>query len=211
MRERTKIIYVSDPMCGWCYAFSPIIRQLAIDYKNDFDFELLNGGMVVGEREGLIGDFANYVLNAYPQVEAHSGIKFGEPYLNKLRNNTLYNSSVLPSIAMEVFKSILPLEVIAFSSAIQHAIFFEGKDGQDIQTYIHLAQNFGIDAAQFSELVRTETYKIKTYEGFEEAAKLGVNGYPAVLALHNGTYYSLSRGFAPYAQMEMMFEKLKSM
>jgi len=211
MTERTKIIYVSDPMCGWCYAFSPIIKKLAIDYKNDFDFELLNGGMVVGEREGLIDDFATYILNAYPQVESHSGIKFGEPYLEKLRNNTLYNSSVLPSIAMEVFKSKLPSEVIAYSSAIQHALFFEGKDGQAIETYTNLATEFGIDAHAFSELVRTETYKTKTFEGFEEAAKLGVNGYPAVLALHNGTYYSLSRGFAPYAQMEMMFEKLKSM
>ena len=198
-------------MCGWCYAFSPIIKQLALDYKNDFDFELLNGGMVVGEREGLIGDFANYVLNAYPQVEAHSGIKFGEPYLDKLRNNTLYNSSVLPSIAMEVFKSFLPHELIAFSSAIQQALFFEGKDGQAIQTYVQLAQEFGLEASQFSELVRTETYKVKTFEGFENAAKLGVNGYPAVLALHKGNYYSLARGFAPYAQMEMMFEKLKSM
>jgi putative protein-disulfide isomerase len=69
MQAKDTIFYVFDPMCGWCFGFSGVIKQAAKDYQNDFEFVAISGGMVVGEREGPIGDFADYILGAYKRVE----------------------------------------------------------------------------------------------------------------------------------------------
>lgn len=45
MSEKIKLTYVMDPQCGWCYGNSENITALQEVFKDDFDFELLVGGM----------------------------------------------------------------------------------------------------------------------------------------------------------------------
>ncbi len=42
--------------------FSPVIKKIYEEYREKIDFNILSGGMVIGEREGLIGDFADYIF-----------------------------------------------------------------------------------------------------------------------------------------------------
>ena len=46
---KTKIYYVMDTMCGWCYGFSDVINQVHEKYKNDLDFTILPAGMWIDE------------------------------------------------------------------------------------------------------------------------------------------------------------------
>ncbi len=210
-QAKDSIIYVFDPMCGWCYGFSNIIKNASEKYANDFHFTIISGGMVVGEREGPIGDFADYILGAYPRVEEYSGVKFGEPYLAKLRDKSLYTSSVLPSIAIEVFKSYHPMQSISFASEIQKAYFFYGKDLRIDSVYEELAIKFGLNPQEFLLKLHSEEFKKKAFDGYAESQQLGVQGYPAVLAIKNGKYYALTRGFTNEKSLTEMLEKLKAM
>ena len=72
------IIYVYDALCGWCYGFSPVIKQVFEKYQAQFDFEVISGGMILGERQGPIGEVAAYIKGAYKTVEDTTGVKFGE-------------------------------------------------------------------------------------------------------------------------------------
>src|SRR5574343_503877 len=112
---KEKIIYVYDPMCGWCFGFGKVMGEFFEEYKDSFEFDVMSGGMVVGAREGEVGDFADYILGAYKRVEDYSGMTFGEPYLAQLRTKKLWVSSVKPSIALEVFKSFNTKDVVHFS------------------------------------------------------------------------------------------------
>jgi putative protein-disulfide isomerase len=44
-----KLIYIMDPLCGWCYGNSDNVLELFEKYKNEIKFEILPGGMWVGE------------------------------------------------------------------------------------------------------------------------------------------------------------------
>jgi putative protein-disulfide isomerase len=83
--NKDRIIYVFDPMCGWCFGFGKVMTEFEATYKDSIDFDVISGGMVVGEREGPVGDFADYILGAYTRVEEYSGMKFGQPYLDQLK------------------------------------------------------------------------------------------------------------------------------
>lgn len=208
--NKSKIIYVFDPMCGWCYGFSKVMDQYENQHKNKYDFEVISGGMVVGEREGPIGDFADYILSAYKRVEEYSGITYGEPYLAKLRDKSLWSSSVMPSIAIETFKRFEPSHVVEFSSAVQRAYFYEGKDLRNTAVYTELIKPYNINSEAFLTLLQSEEMRLEATRGYQTAANFGVTGYPAVILQHKGKYYMVAKGFTDYNTFAKTIETVEN-
>ena len=107
--KKPKIIYIYDALCGWCYGFSPVIRRFHQHYADEFDFDVLSGGMMTGERVKPVSESMAYIEQAYKVVEARTGVRFGDDYLtNLLRPGTYMSDSEKPGMAMTLFKAILP-------------------------------------------------------------------------------------------------------
>ncbi len=210
MSAKPQIIYVFDPMCGWCYGFSNTIKEAEKQYGTDFDFKIISGGMVLGEREGPIGDFADYILSAYPRVEEYSGMKFGQPYIDQLKTKSLHTSSMLPSIALAIVKSMDSTKAIQFASDIQQAHFQQGKNLSDSSSYEKVLIDLNLNKDEFYLKLKSGEFETKAKEGFEESHYLGVNGYPAILALVNGKYYSVAKGFIDKKNLFEILEKVKA-
>lgn len=211
MMKPVKILYVYDPLCGWCFGFSSVIKNLAENYAFDFEFDVISGGMIVGEREGVLApQMADYILNTIPRLEAHTGVKFGESYKQQIASGSLYQSSVKPSIALCVFKDHFPDKAVAFASVIQNVQFVEGQSLEEDQTYLSLITPYNIAPYPFLEQLNSEEYRSKAYEEFNYARQLGVSGFPAVIAVHKDKYYLVSNGYQSYEQLQPVFEKLKT-
>jgi putative protein-disulfide isomerase len=73
---KPKIIYCYDAYCGWCYGFSPVIKELWLKYREQFDFETISGGMIPVEATKHIGTIASYIQGAYQTVEQTTGVTF---------------------------------------------------------------------------------------------------------------------------------------
>lgn len=209
--QKPKIIYVFDPMCGWCYGFSKVMDKFVTAYKDSFGFDIISGGMVVGEREGPVGDFADYILGAYKRVEEYSGIKFGEPYLAQLKTKQLWSSSMTPAIAIETFKQFKPEEAVFFATLVQHAYFFEGKDLRNEQVYTELIKKYGIDEKSFVEKMRSAEMKQAAESGFQQSSAFGVSGFPCVIMENKGKYYALTRGFTDFETLKQTALKAASL
>ena len=193
--EKDKIIYVSDPMCGWCFGFGKVMGDFYSAYKDTFKFDVVSGGMVVGDREGPIGDFAEYILGAYKKVEEYSGMQYGQPYLDQLKTKTLWSSSIKPAIAIETFKQFNPEEVVGFSHAVQIAYFVDGKDLRNEEVYKELIKPYGINEAEFIGKLNSEEMRKQTNDWFQTTANWGVTGYPMVILVRNNKYYAIAKGF----------------
>lgn len=199
---KNKIIYVYDPMCGWCFGFGKVMNEFVAKHNDSFDFEIVSGGMVVGEREGPIGDFADYILQAYHKVESYSGIKFGDAYLNQLKTKSIWSSSVKPSIALETFKTFNQLDAVKFGHQIQEAYFIEGLDLRNDQVYSQLIKPYQIDSAAFIAKLNSEEVKKTTFDWYQKTAAWGVTGYPTVILVHQSKYYAIARGFSTLTELE---------
>ncbi len=208
--EKEKIIYVYDPMCGWCFGFGKVMEQFFEEYKDTFDFDVISGGMNVGEREGEVGDFADYILGAYTRVEEYSGMKFGESYLAQLRTKKLWLSSVKPSIALEVFKSFNKKDVVHFSHQIQKAFFINGTDLREDNVYKDLIKPYQIPEKEFIEKLKSEEFRKSATDGFQTAANWGVTGYPMVIYIHNNTYYAIAKGFTDLKTLKETLKKVQA-
>ena len=39
--KKDKILYLYDPLCGWCYGFTPVMQLLSKKYESKFDFDVI--------------------------------------------------------------------------------------------------------------------------------------------------------------------------
>lgn len=207
--EKPTLIYVYDPMCGWCYGFSNVFKTFRTKHADKFDYEIISGGMVTGNREGFIGDdLAKYIESAYQRVENASGSKYGEAYLDKLKKRQLWLSSTKPSMALEAFKKHRYQDAIDFAATVQNAYFVDGKDLRDDNLYGPIVERFGIKKEAFFKTLNDPKTKEATENGYIAATNYGVKGFPTMLLLHKGKYYKVMDGFVDLASLEQNISKV---
>lgn len=207
--EKPTVIYVFDPMCGWCYGFSPVISEIAKTYEKDFTFEVISGGMVIGDREGPIGDMADYILSAIPRLQEYTGVEIGAPYIELLKEGTYFSSSEMPSIALQVFKYLSDKNAIQFAHDIQYALFYHGKSLNDINTYLQLIEPHNIDREAFIACMNDPKFSVATYKEFNYADELGATGYPTTLLQKGNEITVLARGYVAKDRMTTLLESHK--
>lgn len=207
--QKNTIIYIFDPLCGWCYGFSGTIVDLFNKRKDEFNFEVLAGGMVTGSRVAPFHTLHGYVSGAYKRVEEMTGAKFGAPYLNELLpSDTLMNSEP-PSRALVTFRTFKPDEVVPFAHALQKKQYLEGRDFNDDAVYRELAADFGIDADAFMARFHSDEMKHQTAQDFQWSQNAGVKGFPTVVLKNEQGYYMVAHGFRPLEELEKVIATIQ--
>lgn len=194
-----KIYYLYDALCGWCYGFSPVFQEFYEEFLPDYSFEVISGGMIQGDRIGPIGEVASYIGDAYKQVEERTGVQFGVNFLDgTLKKGTAIFTSVPPARALTAMKQLQPDSQVPFAGALQKAIYFDGMEPEDMEGYIRLAGDFGVDATDYSRLLNAEDNAYAAREEFMFTQQLGVQGFPmVVLKNDHDQYYLVSSGYVP--------------
>ncbi|XVJ67008.1 MAG: DsbA family protein [Lacibacter sp.] len=204
------LIYCYDAYCGWCYGFSPVIKQIAEDYQLKLHTEVLSGGMVLPEEPVHISATAGYIKDAYKRVEELTGIQFGEDYLWHINNpgeSDWFPSSEKPAIAMSIFKEIYPDMQVQFAADLQYGLHYEGRDLTDNEAYRHLLEKYKMDADDFYNKLKSEAYKEKAYYEFQLCKQLQVTGFPQVLMqASENKFHLLARGYTDYETLSKRIE-----
>jgi putative protein-disulfide isomerase len=200
------LIYCYDAYCGWCYGFSPIIKKITANFKDQLEVDVLSGGMLVGNYTAPIDKISPYIQRAYREVEELTGIRFGEDFLWHVKHPELSDwimNSEKPAIALCIFKEIYPDKQVAFAADLQYALNFEGRDLDDDEAYRHLLDKYGIHPELFYKRLHSDEYKEQAYHEFALCKQLQATAFPAVLLqLNENRFHLLAKGFTPYDQLE---------
>ena len=196
------LYYCYDAYCGWCYGFCPVMKRITDEYKEQLEFEVLSGGMIIGEQVQPISKIAGYINTSYKRVEETTGIRFGEDFLWHIKNaeeSDWKMNSEKPAIALCVFKEYHPQQQIEFAIDLQYALNYEGRDLDDNEAYKHLLEKYSIQPEAFFAKLQSEEYKERAYYEFALCKQLQVTGYPTVLLQLNDTkFHLLAKGYTSY-------------
>jgi putative protein-disulfide isomerase len=207
--------YCYDAYCGWCYGFSPVISKAYQTFNNDFNFEVLSGGMILSDQPAHIGVMAGYIAKAYKQVEDTTGIRFGQDYLWHImhpEDSDWYPDSMKPAVALCIFKEFFPDKSVEWASDLQHALHHEGRDLTDDEAYRHLLIKYGIPEDVFYQKLHEDSYKEKAKYDFQLVKQLQVTGYPTVLVqVSDSKFYMVARGFTPWEILEQNLRAVLSL
>lgn len=207
-----QLLYIFDPLCGWCYGTSPVVQRLADEFAGRVSVTVLSGGMITGDETGPIRQMWPYIRQASQQVAQVTGVAFGEAFRQLGEAGEYRLDSEPPSRALMVFKQLDPLaREAAFAHALQRAHFVDGQDLNDPATYAGLASEFSLDPAEFLRWWDSDASRQATQHEFGVVQRLGVQGFPTLVLAHGSQGYVLARGYQPYEQLQDGLEQLLQM
>lgn len=206
------LIYCYDAYCGWCYAFSPVIKKVEEAFKDRLVVEVLSGGMILPETPQPISVTASYIQTAYKTVEEYSGIRFGEDYLWHIFNperSDWFPNSEKPAIALSILKVYQPDKAVAFASDLQYALHYEGRDLTDDEAYRHLLPVYGLDPDTFYADLHSEQFKEMAYYDFALVKQLQVTSFPQLLLqVSENRFYLIAKGFTDFETVKTRLENV---
>jgi putative protein-disulfide isomerase len=207
--EKPILYYVYDPLCGWCYGFSPVMTKVHHEYYEKISINVISGGMVIGDRVAPLSTIAPYIQGAYKQVEKLSGVQFGAPYLSVLfgKGERIMDSQP-PSIAHTYLVEQFPDRATEVAATIQSLIYADGLDPNSHEFRAALGTHFGLDPAQFEKDLQDSVYQTKTEDGYRLCQKLGITGYPAVLMYKNNTWYLVAKGWTDFQSISKTIDSI---
>ncbi|WP_066834065.1 DsbA family protein [Rufibacter ruber] len=209
LQNKPTIFYISDALCGWCFAMGPQIEKLHSAYADRFNFEVLSGGMILGDRVGPIGNMASFIKQAMPRLNEISGVTMGDAYLKDvLDKGTYVANSEPPAIALAILKEQQPDQQVKYAKAVQDLHFKEGKDLNEVETYIPLAQEAGLTADEFKAKFSDDQYRLKAQQEFAQVQAWGIQGYPSMVAQNGDKLYLVTRGFAKFEDLTPALEQV---
>ena len=192
-----RLVYIHDPLCGWCFGFSPVIQQLFDATRRRARWDILCGGMVLGERVGPIGRLAGFLKEALPRLEGTTGIRFGKAFTTEaLERGTLVLSSLEPCRALQAVKTLAADRALAFAVGVQKALYEGGRDVTSMEVLGDVAESVRVVGFEI-EYLKTETYE-RTIEEFKLVSDLGVSGFPTLLGFDGEEGRVFSRGWTPF-------------
>ncbi len=196
-------IYVYDPLCGWCYGFSPVITTIQREYSGKATFEVVAGGMVRGDRVGPLSDLAEYLQEAYKTVEETTGVKFGQPYLDELFGDAnMIMDSEPGCLAQVVINQYNPDRAIAFAFAIQNAIYSKGMSPDDQEGIIDLLVEHGVERKVAINAYSEDNLYQQMINGFSRSEGMGVRGFPTLLLEIDSQRNVLTRGYTDWGSLQ---------
>jgi len=201
-QEKPTLIYVMDPLCGWCYGFSPVMQRVYDTYKEQAHFEVVTGGMVTGNEIGPIGAIAPFLKKATAQVTQHTGAEFSPKFIDTiLAEGTQILTSVEPSIAVQICKSKKPDSLFAFLTSLHKEIYIHGLKTANISDYSRLFREMGFDGSKFMNDFKNKKHRDMAHRDFKKAKSLGVESYPALLMRSKQGIKVIARGYVHWNQL----------
>lgn len=209
-QPQLRLTYYFDALCGWCYGFSPVLAQIQADFGDCVAIEVVSGGLFLGSRVGKINQIAPYIKSgAYKSVEARTGVKFGQPFLDDvLGDGKMTLDSILPAVALCIVKEKAPEKAIEFAGILLAAFYAEGMDSIEKKTFVDCAGRIGLESKQFAAWMEDEKYLAAAQEDFESFQASGLRGMPALVVETEADRMLLANGYVHPEELMPRLERL---
>lgn len=193
------LIYFADPMCSWCYGFSPVIEAIQGAFGRGLPVRVVMGGLRPGTDTPMTEAARAEVAGHWAHVHEASGLPFDAAVL---REGFVYDTDPAAR-AVVVVRGEDPQLALEYLARAQRAFYAEARDVTSGEVLADLAAELGLDRDRFLEQWGSEAAKQETWRDYAISQRAGVTGFPTLVAGPNaeGVYGVVTRGYAPPEQV----------
>ena len=188
--QKDTLIYIGDPMCSWCYGFTPELDKIRDSFP-DVAFEMVMGGLRAGGTEKMI-ELKDFLRHHWQEVQRATGRRFNFGILSK--NEVTYDTE--PACrAVIIAGRMKPESKYEYFKAVQESFYIHNNLPNDKDTYISIAERLGLDPAVFHKKFDHKQSQMDAFSEFDLAASMGITSFPALIAKINGKLYLATNGY----------------
>jgi len=197
--------YFADPMCSWCWGFSPVITRIREEMEGRARVALVLGGLRPGTTEAVSDQQRAETLHHWHEVHRLTGQPFR--FEDAMPEGFVYDTE--PACrAVVTAGELAPAGLLAFFKSVQSAFYEHGRDVTLSSVLTALAVEAGMDEAQFSTRFASEELRDRTWRHFRQTRQAGVRGFPTLIWQHDEQVQVLCQGYATHERLAGVLAEL---
>ncbi len=194
-----RLLYVMDPMCGWCYGFQPELENF-LDKYSSAKVDWIMGGLAPDTKQPMGDNLKQTISSYWYQIEKNTQVTFNHDFW---KLNTPYRSTYPACRAVISAESIIEKSTQKMVKAIQSAYYLEAKNPSLEETLIGCASAIGLDENQFLDVFKSKETEQQFQQHLSITRQLQVRGFPALFYIDEENHaYSLAMGFSQTTNLE---------
>ena len=199
------LIYFADPMCRWCWGFSPVIERLRVERADAFDVSLVLGGLAPGTREPLDNYRKDEIRSHWQHVAELSGQIFDHAFFE--RESFVYNTEPACRAVVAVRRAE-PGREFGFLRRLHEAFYAQNRDITDPDTLGDIAAQCGSERAAFLATFDDPKTGLATGNDFAITQSAGIKGFPALVIGHEHSgLAAVTIGYQDYATISAALDE----
>ena len=203
MAQERILWYFADPMCSWCWGFTPAISAIKESYSDRLKIALMLGGLRPGTTEPVTPKFREETLHHWRDVHKMTGQPFA--FEDAMPEGFVYDTEPA-SRAVIAVAGINPEAIFPYFKSVQAAFYTQGRDVTKTETLAELAEQYNIDKPKFLERFESEDVKNKTRAHFRITREAGVRGFPTIMLQAESGQKLLTNGCRPLEELRPELE-----
>lgn len=178
MTDESKLIYIHDPMCSWCWGFRPVLETLLQRLPEGLAFERLLGGLASDSDQPMAPEMQNNLQDTWRRIQQRiPGTRFNFDFWTACKPRR----STWPACrAVVAARRCDPDSEDTMIRAIQNAYYLQARNPSDNDTLVALGGEIGLDRTRFGQYLDAP----QTAEIFEQerqrAHRMGADSFPSL-------------------------------
>lgn len=205
MANDREVVFVGDPMCSWCWGFSPTLKELSAYCTEEVGlFRVVVGGLRPGGGDPWNEEFRDFLRSHWLSVAQKTGQPFNPEFLDR----DSFNYDTEPACrAVVTARSLLPGVELEFFGAVQYRFYAESQDPTVPEFYADVCSQFGIEFERFLQYFQTDDAVRETQRDFALARSWNVMGFPSVLLRTTDSVVTIASGFSTFEDLQRRIEE----
>ena len=152
--DDTQLFYLHDPMCSWCWGFSPTLDIVTKQLNGKIKIVFLLGGLAPDSDEDMPLQTRDYVQSNWRRIEEKiPGTKFNYDFWTRCKPRRSTYPACRAVISARIQNPDCETSMI---SAIQKCYYLDSQNPSDEDVLVRLARELGLDAEKFRFDLRSE-------------------------------------------------------
>ena len=204
MTMSDQLIYVADPMCSWCWGFSPVIESVREKFGDAFDTRLILGGLRPGTTKPMDDKSKQTIRDHWEHVETASGQPFDFAFFE--RNDFVYDTEPACRAVVAARRQDED-KAFAYLKRVHRAFYAENRDVTERGELVSVAEDAGLDRGAFEASFDAEDVRTETWNDFGLSQRSGITGFPTLLIGNRSDGHAVvTVGFQPWEAIEARIE-----
>ena len=180
------LYYVHDPMCSWCWGFSPTWSKIRSQLPENIEVKYLLGGLAPDSHEPMPQSMQEAISGYWKKIQQHiPGTEFNFDFWQKCEPRRSTYPSCRAVIGARKQKPEIEREMI---ESIQKAYYLNAKNPSIDETLINIAGSLGLDEEKFAFDLNSDETQQQLQKEINFGRQIGAQGFPSMIIEKDGRY-----------------------